>query len=72
MGIEVHGDANLRMSEQFHHDSWTDSLYQQKRCAGMPEIMEPLVPEFRFPQFPLKCSRHIRGIKWGSATGREH
>ena len=41
MAIGVHRQTDLAVAEDLHNDAWVDSLRDQQRGAGMPQVVEP-------------------------------
>lgn len=39
--VDIHGDADLRMSEDLHHDTGRDSSRREERGGAMPGIVQP-------------------------------
>ncbi len=61
--VGVERQADLRVPQDFLNDLRMDALRQQQRGAGMSEVVNANLREFRRRQQLSKCSSHISLIE---------
>lgn len=71
MAVEIHGEADLRMSEQLHHNAGGELLSEQESCAGMSEVVEPQAPDARGPRELLQVLGHQSPVQRATSRRRE-
>src|SRR5450759_4938969 len=61
VAVRVEREADLRVPKRLHHDASRDTLGEQERGAGMPQVVEPLTGETGIGKDPLAVSyTHLR------------
>jgi hypothetical protein len=40
VAMSVHSQADLKVTQDFHHHAWRYALHQEERCARMPKVMK--------------------------------
>lgn len=72
VAVGVHRQADLRMTEQFHHHARMHALGKQETRARMAQIVKPDAAQFRIADDPIEI--HVQGarLKGRSDSRREH
>ena len=63
VAVGVEGQADLRVAERLHDNPGVDPLDEQQRSAGVAEIVNPDVRQFRGPQDSFERSPHVAVVQ---------
>jgi hypothetical protein len=64
VGVGVHRQGNLRVTEDFHDDPRRHTLSQHERCAAVTEIVEPALRKAR------PCKQCLKRMRDDTSTKR--
>jgi len=62
MGVGIHRQSDLRVTENVHDYTWRHTLCEQQCCAGMTQVMESTLLQPGALQQPMKLFADRRAI----------
>ncbi len=72
MTVSVHGQADLAVAENFHHDTRLDPLRQQQRRTSMTQIVEAFFGKTGLFECAMEVPDKVAGVNRRSDSCCEH
>ncbi len=72
MTVSVHGQADLAVAENIHHDTRLDPLRQQQQRTGMTQIVEALFGKTGLFECAMEVPNKVAGVDRRSGSCCEH